>query len=105
MNAWHERSTSIAALSPDLVAALGQLSDVPKGRMADTGKYRYSYADLGDLLGMARPVLAAHGIAVVQPVTSDERDVLIWTTFVHRSGEFATLGPLRMPTEAMRGMT
>lgn len=100
MNAWHDRSESIAALAPDLVAALGKLSDVPKGRTADTGKYRYNYADLGDLLGMARPILSAHGIGILQPVTSetDSSDVLIWTTFVHRSGEFVTLAPLRMPT-------
>lgn len=98
MSAWHDKSESLDKLSPALVATLGRLSDVPKGRTADTGKYRYTYADLGDLLGMARPILAGHGLAVLQPVTvePDSSDVLIFTTLLHESGQWLTLGPLRM---------
>ena len=98
MNAWHDTSQSLDKLSPALVAALGKLTDVPKGRTADTGKYRYTFADLSDLLGMARPILSAHGLAVLQPVTVEpgSTDVLVWTTMLHESGQFITLAPLRM---------
>ena len=98
MNAWHDTSQSLDKLSPALVAALGKLTDVPKGRTADTGKYRYTFADLSDLLGMARPILSAHGLAVLQPVTVEQgsTDVLIFTTILHESGQFITLAPLRM---------
>jgi hypothetical protein len=98
VSAWHDKSESLDKLSAALVGALGKLSDVPKGRTADTGKYRYTYADLGDLLGMARPILAGHGLAVLQPVTvePDSSDVLVYTTLLHESGQWLTLAPLRM---------
>lgn len=98
MNAWHDTSDSLDKIAPALVIALGKLTDVPKGRTADTGKYRYTFADLSDLLGMARPILSAHGLAVLQPVTVEQgsTDVLVWTTLLHTSGQFITLAPLRM---------
>lgn len=96
MNAWHDRSPSIDVLAAALVQAVGELSDVPKGREANVGQYRYRYADLADLLGMARPVLARHGIAVLQQVTSEPGTVLVWTTFVHTSGQYITQAPFGM---------
>jgi hypothetical protein len=98
VTAWHNTSDTLDKFAPAFVAALGKLSDVPKGRTADTGKYRYTYADLGDLLGMARPILTAHGLGVLQPVTVEpgSSDVLIYTTILHESGQFITLAPLRM---------
>jgi hypothetical protein len=98
VSAWHDTSDSLDKICPALVAALGKLTDIPKGRIADTGKYRYSFADLSDLLGMARPILTAHGLAVLQPVTGEpgSTDVLIFTTILHESGQFITLAPLRM---------
>lgn len=97
MNAWHDTSDSLDKIAPALVTALGKLTDIPKGRTANAGSYNYRYADLSDLLGMARPILAEHGLGILQPVTADETDVLIFTTLLHESGQFITFAPLRMP--------
>jgi len=51
------------------------------------GSYSYAYTDLAGVLGAVRPVLAAHGFAVVQPVASAGVEVVVWTELVHRSGE------------------
>jgi hypothetical protein len=97
VSAWHDRSETIDALAAALVKAVGELSDVPKGRQVNAGPMKYRYADLGDALGMVRPVLARHGIAVLQQVTSEPGTVQVWTTLLHCSGQFMTQAPLGMP--------
>jgi hypothetical protein len=96
VSAWHDRSETIDALAAALVKAVGELTDVPKGRQVNAGPMRYKYADLGDALGMVRPVLAKHGIAVLQQVTSEPGTVYIWTTLLHESGQYMTQAPLGM---------
>jgi len=53
-----------------LAAAQGQFPAVLKDRKAtvksDKGSYSYSYANLADVLTAVRPVLSAHGIAILQ---------------------------------------
>ena len=56
------------------VAACGELVDVDKGKTADAGGYRYRYADLAAVLSDVRPVLARHGLAVVQEVETASLD-------------------------------
>ena len=84
-----------------LVAALGELSEVPKGQTATAGTYSYSYADLGSVLSYVRPILAKHGLAVTQPVTALDGDVVVETVILHTSGESLAFGKLSMP----RGQT
>lgn len=97
------KSESITSLAPALVAALGEMTDVKKGRKAKVptkagGSYEYSYADLADTIQSVRPVLAKHGLAVVQNASTANPDyVLISTTLVHASGEWMTFEPLAMP--------
>lgn len=93
-----------ADLFAALVKALGELTDVPKTRTAriekkSGGEFRYTYADLGDALEMARPILARHDLGVVQPVsTSAKGGVDVATTIIHKSGQSITFGPLTFPT-------
>lgn len=95
---------SIAELSAALTAALGELSDVPKGREAKIptkagSNYSYRYADLGDALSMVRPIFQKHGLAVIQNATSpNDSTVLITTTILHSSGQYLTFEPLAMPS-------
>src|SRR3954454_3659437 len=55
-----------------LAAAQGAFPSIHRGHTAivpaKNGKsgYSYSYADLGDVLAAVRPVLSAHGLALVQ---------------------------------------
>ena len=74
------------------VAALSELDNVTKGNKADMGTHSYRYADLSTVLDTVKPTLAAHQLAVSQPV--DEAGV---TTIVfHDSGQWLSFGPLQI---------
>lgn len=96
-------SPEIQNISASLVKALGELSDVPKGREAKiptkTGaSYGYRYADLADALSMVRPILAKHDLAVTQTASNPDHDtVAITTTLLHSSGQWITFDPLLLP--------
>jgi len=82
------------------VKAQAGLGDITKGRTATIppkdgrGGFSYSYADLADVLSDSRPVLAANGLAITQAVVTNGRDVEVWTTILHESGQYRTDGPL-----------
>ena len=96
-------SPEIGQIAPAIVAAFGELSDVPKGREAKiptkTGaSYGYRYADLADALSMVRPILLKHGLAVTQTASNPDSDtVAITTTLIHASGEWMMFSPLLLP--------
>lgn len=88
-----------AELAAAYVAAQAELGDVAKGRTArvDTRSgpgYEYRYADLADVLGAVRPVLARHGLAVSQDIVTAARCIEVTTTLVHATGQTMTFGPL-----------
>jgi hypothetical protein len=97
------QDTGIAELARALVTAMGDLSDIRKGKeakvqMKSGGSYGYKYADLADTIQQIRPVLAQHGLAVLQsPVSHDNDTVSIYTTIIHTSGQQLTFGPLTLP--------
>lgn len=65
------------------------------------GKGNYgSYLTLDALLDHVRPVLAAHGLSIVQDVAIDADRVQIVTQLVHASGESIVFGPLTGPAGA-----
>lgn len=74
------------------VAAWGELASVPKTKTAnvehrDGGRHSYQYADLSDMLDVVRPVLAKHGLALVQPVEREGRGMVVVSTWLlHSSG-------------------
>ena len=77
------------AMAADLVAAWAELSNVHKSKTAAaSGKFGgYTYGDLADLLAVARPILAAHNLALIQPLSrQDAPTVTIHTMLVHTSG-------------------
>lgn len=93
MSAWP------AELAAAFVAAQAELVDVARGRTASVetrtgGSYSYSYADLADVLTTVRPVLAAHQLAVVQPVQIHDGMVEVTTVLVHASGQLVEFGPI-----------
>jgi hypothetical protein len=100
--AW-ESSESTANIGASMVAALSAIGEVAKtrkatieGRQGGRG-YEYEYANLADVLADARPKLAEHGLVVFQTVTTNDRDVEVWTTVMHTSGEWLRMGPLALP--------
>ena len=77
------------AMASDLVAAWAELSNVHRSKTANAGTYSYAYADLGDLLDVARPILAAHNLALIQPLMRmDSAVITVETMLIHSSGHY-----------------
>jgi ERF superfamily len=72
--------TEYKALRPALAAALAELSNVPRSRTANAGTYSYSFADLGDVFDVVRPVLAKYGIGVDHDVAQPDFNHVTATT-------------------------
>jgi hypothetical protein len=99
-------SDSIAKIAEALAKAQGEITNPMKDRTAKItspkGNYEYNYADLASVLDCVRPVLARHGIAVVQTPSVGPASVLgqgergpirvaslvMTTRLVHGSGEW-----------------
>lgn len=95
----------INELAEALAAFQAEVSDPEKTKTAtvqpkDRSKpaYAYGYADLATVLESVRPVLARHGLAVVQNLESDDGAVSVWTFILHKSGQRLDLGPFRLPS-------
>lgn len=81
-----KRSESIAELAKALSAFQGEVPPVPKA--SENPFFSSSYADLADVVKVAAPHLAAHGLSISQdPETVDGKDVLT-TLLMHSSGEW-----------------
>lgn len=75
-----------------IVAACSELSNLAKTQTAIVNtkggdRYSYSYNDLADVVALARPILARHGLALIQPVMRQlGRPVEVDTWLLHESG-------------------
>jgi ERF superfamily len=54
------------ALNAALAKAQGEFPSIPKDRTVSTGSYTFSYAPLDTILGVCRPILTKHGLAITQ---------------------------------------
>lgn len=66
-----------------LAAAQAELKNPEKKREADTGKYKYKYADIGDVLETVLPILAKHGISMTQPTIIRDGSIILKTVLTH----------------------
>jgi hypothetical protein len=95
-------SPTITAIAPALVAAVGELAPVAKD--ATNPAFRNKYASLDSMMEQVRPVLARHGLAVLQSVTHPETDagrvvgIAVETRVLHTSGEWIA-GLVTLPVE------
>ncbi len=65
-----------------------------------TGKgYSYQYATLPDVLNLVRPLLAKHGLSIVQMPGGNGRDISMTTTLLHESGEWIESEPLTLKAD------
>lgn len=90
--------TNRAEIAAALAAANNVLSNPTKNRTASMGTYGYTYASLDTVLAHVRPVLAAHGLSIMQDVTVDGNRVNVSTAVLHSSGESIATGPIGGPT-------
>lgn len=81
---------------PAFFLALQQMERVTKDRKADLGEKgaKYKYADLTQVMEVAKPTLEANGLAVSQVAS----DAGVQTIVVHKSGEWLSFPPLTIRT-------
>jgi len=87
-------SETINELATALSVAQGELQDADK---ASEG-YGYKYADLAQVLQIARPILSKHGLSVVQLPHNEDGGIALTTRLMHKSGEWLE-ETLVMPAE------
>lgn len=89
----------------NLLAAMHGLQLDIRDASKDNQAHNYKYADLGQILQLARPLLHEHGLVALQSVSGGEDCVSVTTTVCHvESGEFFS-DTLTMPVSEARGMS
>ena len=75
------------ALYAALAKAQGEFPPIPREKTVNTGTYSFSYAPLETIIDAIRPVLAKHGLAVIQPLESRQgNEPAIRTKILHVDG-------------------
>ena len=73
-------------LAAALVAALAEMPEIGTDKKADLGKYKIDYLRLPTLLKHVKPILAKHGLGIVQQFNGDK----LQTTLIHAGGAVLT---------------
>lgn len=95
-----------ALLFAALAKAQGEFPPVARDREVEVtmkagGKYTFSYAQLSGAIEITRPVLAKHGLAVTQFLTTlEDGRPAIETTIMHEAGGFKS-GTIPMKTDGL----
>lgn len=95
-----DKSEDIKELASALSSLQGEVKDVNK----DKKGYGYQYADLSQILEIARPLLAKHGLALSQFPGSAGEKVTIDSILMHKSGQWIS-GVIEMQAEQGKGMS
>lgn len=77
-------SEAINELATALSEFQGEVTDAHKTSQG----YNYRYADLGEVLGLIRPLMAKHGLSVTQFPLSDTINAGITSRLMHKSGQW-----------------
>lgn len=91
---WNDASDTTDKVIPALQLALGEMTDVTKDARVNAGSLRYTYATLGAVLEVTRPLLAKHGLAIMQTAASSAEGPCVHTTLLHSSGQWLSTPPL-----------
>lgn len=86
-----------------IAAMLYAQADMPSliaDSTANTGKYKYDYATIDNVLSVVQPALSKHGLLLMQSASTTESGAVVITTSVaHTSGELWTPTPLTIAPE------
>ena len=95
--------TDKAKLYSALIKARAEIPNPTK----DKKGHNYMYADLPQIINISVPILAKHGLTVMQPISSEGDQIVVETIIVHgESGEYFSrkCGWPRMQGRAMNEM-
>lgn len=100
-----QANAAVAALVKATMAMPNPNTDSRNGAFKRHDGKAYKYASLNAFLDVIKPVLAEHGLAMFQPVSTNPTSGMIevQTMFMHVSGSQVTFPPLAMPIHP--GMT
>jgi ERF superfamily protein len=87
-------SEAIQEISKALAAAQSELPSPKRDTRVSTGSYSYTYADLDSVIRSVRPVLAKHGLSILQEAAANNGGVAVVTRLIHSSGEWIEADPL-----------
>lgn len=93
-------SESIKTLSAALNRAQKKIGAAVKG--SNNPFFKSRYADLGAVMEACKEHLNSEGIAVLQPVLSDETGDYVETVLLHESGEFISSRMRLLPSKNMQ---
>ena len=81
--------TTMSANIADIATALSKAQSELNSASKDSSGYGYNYSDLAAVINSSKPVLAKHGLAVVQLVGRQAAGTVeITTILTHSSGQF-----------------
>lgn len=87
-----EQSAELDKFAQALCKAQSEITDPEHNQVVDFtygGKRtNYTYADLKQLLKVARPVLSKHGLCIVQAPVTRNGKIFLWTMLIHSSGQW-----------------
>jgi len=92
-----QKSETIATLAKALAKFQAEVSN-PKNT-AINPHFKSKYAPLQDILSLVRPVLAKHGLSIIQFPSGDGQDITISTILMHESGEWIEACPLTLKAD------
>ena len=81
-----EHSESIAKLAAALSAFQSEVKD--PARDGENPHFRSKYVQIDGLLAAVRPILAKHGLSVIQSTGGNGQDISVTTEIMHTSGEW-----------------
>lgn len=87
-------SESILKIAAAIVAFQSEVKN-PANSTVNTF-FNSKYAPLGEILTAVRPILAKHGLAVLQSPSAQDATVSVTTTLFHSSGEWVESDPLTL---------
>lgn len=77
-------SNNLSSIAEALANAQGDAKDIQKNKQG----YGYKYATLESILSMLRPILAKHGLSIIQSHGIDNNIITVTTRIMHKSGEW-----------------
>lgn len=89
-----KKSESISKLAIALVKAQSDIKSVSKD--GANPHFKSKYATLDNIIDETRPILAKHGLAILQMPGGDGENVIMRTLLMHESGEWLETEPLVM---------
>lgn len=82
---WSPEWEHVAPAVHALLIDIARQGNVRTDAVADTGKYKYTYASLGELLDAVRPIAADHDLVILTPTLVTTDSVVTRVSLLHSS--------------------